>query len=131
MSKLTDYIYELLGKEIGYPDATNSEKLKEINNFIIKKYENIKSPNIVWKETIDLAQKLDKNNLTLDQYAEIIKNNHTVTQKNKRIKMSTEELLEIDCWTNDFYESAYKVVKDRKYPIIIPSYNRPDCLFLK
>lgn len=131
MSKLTDYIYELLGKEIGYPDVTNSEKLKEINNFIIKKYENRKSPNIIWKETIDLAQKLDKNNLTLDQYAEIIKNNHTVTQKNKRIKMSTEELLEVDCWTNDFYEFAYEVVKDRKYPIIIPSYNRPDCLFLK
>lgn len=29
-------------------------------------------------------------------------------------------------WTQEFYNKAYEVVKDRKFPIIIPSYNRPN-----
>lgn len=29
-------------------------------------------------------------------------------------------------WTHEFYENAYEIVKDRKYPICLPCYNRPD-----
>lgn len=32
---------------------------------------------------------------------------------------------EEDWWTTKFYNNAYDIVKNRKYPIIIPSYNRP------
>ena len=31
-----------------------------------------------------------------------------------------------DYWTNKLYNMAYDRVKDRKFPLIIPSYNRPD-----
>ena len=33
-------------------------------------------------------------------------------------------------WTEELYEKAYNIVKDRKYPIIIPSYNRPQPIVL-
>lgn len=29
-------------------------------------------------------------------------------------------------WTEDLYNKAYDIIKDRKFPIIIPSYNRPN-----
>lgn len=29
-------------------------------------------------------------------------------------------------WTHEFYDNAYEIVKDRKYPICLPCYNRPD-----
>lgn len=28
-------------------------------------------------------------------------------------------------WTHQFYENAYEIVKDRKFPVTIPGYNRP------
>lgn len=34
-------------------------------------------------------------------------------------------------WTTILYENAYEIVKDRKYPVIIPSYNRPDPITIK
>lgn len=37
-----------------------------------------------------------------------------------------EDRLHENWWTNDFYEKAYEVIEpDKKYPIVIPSYNRP------
>ena len=41
------------------------------------------------------------------------------------------ELLDTDFWTNRLYECAYDRVKNRKYPLIIPSYNRPNNLMIK
>lgn len=29
-------------------------------------------------------------------------------------------------WTEQLYDKAYEIVKDRKYPVMIPSYNRPN-----
>lgn len=57
--------------------------------------------------------------------------------KNKFIENSIGEYNidgKSEWWTNIFYENAYNVIKDRKFPIFIPSYNRPDtttvkCLF--
>ena len=43
----------------------------------------------------------------------------------------TDDLLNVKHWTNDFYNNAYDIVKDRLFPIVIPSYNRPDNTFLK
>ena len=34
-------------------------------------------------------------------------------------------------WTEELYEKAYDIVKDRKFPIVIPSYNRPDPIVIK
>lgn len=31
-----------------------------------------------------------------------------------------------DWWTNVLYEKAYDIVKDRKFPVTIPGYNRPE-----
>ena len=36
-----------------------------------------------------------------------------------------------DFWTNQLYLGAYDVVKDHKMPIVIPSYNNPDCFTVK
>ena len=37
-----------------------------------------------------------------------------------------EKIEESDFWTNKLYNMAYERVKDRQYPLVIPSYNRPD-----
>lgn len=29
-------------------------------------------------------------------------------------------------WTHEFYENAYEIVKDRKWPVCLPCYNRPE-----
>ena len=29
-------------------------------------------------------------------------------------------------WTHELYDNAYDIVKDRKYPVLIPSYNNPN-----
>ena len=84
-----------------------------------------------WKQTLDLMYLLKENNLTLEEYNAIKDNKKVSKSKAKRVRVSTEELLTVDCWTNKLYEAAYDIVKDRKYPIIIPSYNRPECEFLK
>ena len=34
-------------------------------------------------------------------------------------------------WTEEFYDMAYDIVKDRKFPILIPSFNRPDPIVMK
>lgn len=34
-------------------------------------------------------------------------------------------------WTEELYDRAYETVKDRKWPIVIPSYNRPDFITQK
>lgn len=34
-------------------------------------------------------------------------------------------------WTDLVYENAYEIVKDRKFPIVIPSYNSPNLIVLK
>jgi hypothetical protein len=44
----------------------------------------------------------------------------------KYYNIPKEKLTESDYWTNKLYNMAYERVKDRKYPLIIPSYNRPD-----
>jgi len=49
----------------------------------------------------------------------------------KRQSIDYAGLIKNDFWTNHFYNKAYDVVKDRKWPIVIPSYNRPDNLFIK
>lgn len=40
-------------------------------------------------------------------------------------------LIESDFWTNRLYKTAYEIVKDRQFPIVIPTYNRPENLFLQ
>ena len=40
-------------------------------------------------------------------------------------------VVESDFWTNNLYNMAYDKVKDRKYPLIIPSYNRPNNNMIK
>lgn len=57
--------------------------------------------------------------------------------------MNNEEYLEMynqlikesnngyDYWTTDLYNKAYEIVKDRLFPVVVPSYNRPDNLFSK
>lgn len=42
-----------------------------------------------------------------------------------------ENITSTDFWTNRLYNTAYEIVKDRQFPIVIPSYNRPENLFLK
>lgn len=39
--------------------------------------------------------------------------------------------LDIECWSNDFYNQAYSIVKNNRYPIVIPSYNNPNGEFLQ
>lgn len=34
-------------------------------------------------------------------------------------------------WTDEFYDKAYDIVKDRKFPVTIPGYNRPELPTLK
>ena len=49
----------------------------------------------------------------------------------KYYNYSREEITETDFWTNRLYNIAYDKVKDRKFPIVIPTYNRPENLFIK
>lgn len=42
-----------------------------------------------------------------------------------------ENITESDFWTNKLYNKAYDVVKDRKFPIVIPTYNRPENKFIQ
>jgi len=42
-----------------------------------------------------------------------------------------EGLMQLDFWTNKFYNKAYEIVKDRKIPVVIPSYNRPNAAFFR
>ena len=42
-----------------------------------------------------------------------------------------EDLTKTDFWTNRLYNEAYDIVKDRKFPIVIPSYNRPENTFCR
>lgn len=48
----------------------------------------------------------------------------------KYYNIPKEELMDSNFWTNDFYKTAYEKVIN-KSPIVIPSYNRPECEFLK
>lgn len=50
---------------------------------------------------------------------------------NKYYEVDKEHLTESDFWTNRLYNKAYDEVKDRKFPIIIPTYNRPDNKFIQ
>lgn len=49
----------------------------------------------------------------------------------KYYSVKKEDLGTTDFWTNRLYREAYEKVKDRKFPIVIPSYNRPENLFLQ
>lgn len=49
----------------------------------------------------------------------------------KYYNVTKDEVGKTDFWTNRLYNKAYEIVKDRKFPIVIPSYNRPCNLFLK
>lgn len=85
-----------------------------------------------WDKLIKIKNVLSTNNLTLEEYKAVLSEKGKVkTTRQRAPKVSIEELLSIECWTNEFYEKAYDIVKDRKYPIVIPSYNRPNCKFLE
>lgn len=49
----------------------------------------------------------------------------TREEYNERFKKRFEETK--DFWTNKLYVGAYDLIKDHKAPIVIPSYNNPDC----
>lgn len=49
----------------------------------------------------------------------------------KYYELDREGVISSDFWTNRLYEVAYSKVGDKKYPIVIPSYNRPENGFCK
>ena len=49
----------------------------------------------------------------------------------KYYNISKENLTKSDFWTNKLYNNAYEKVKNRKYPLVIPSYNRPNSIMMK
>ena len=51
---------------------------------------------------------------------------------NKYYDYKKEDLMKSDFWTNNFYNQAYELIKDEdKFPIVIPTYNRPENKFIK
>lgn len=49
----------------------------------------------------------------------------------KYYHIKKEDLVKSDFWTNKLYNTAYERVKNRKYPLVIPSYNRPNSIMMK
>lgn len=84
-----------------------------------------------WKNMFQLKADLKNNNQTLSDYIDAKNKKKTRGPRAKRNTVTTEELLNIDCWSNKLYNEAYDIVKDRLFPVVIPSYNRPECGFLK
>lgn len=51
---------------------------------------------------------------------------------NKYYELDKEHLMESDFWTNEFYRGVDGLIKyEDKFPIVIPTYNRPDNKFIK
>ena len=84
-----------------------------------------------WKRVFEIKNELNKKNITFEEYSEMQTMKTQKTPRAKRQPVTTEELLQVDCWSNKLYENAYDIVKDRLYPVVIPTYNRPACGFLK
>lgn len=50
----------------------------------------------------------------------------------KYYSVDKDQQLSSDFWTVQLYKSAYELIDEKdRFPIVIPSYNRPDCLFLE
>ena len=133
MAKLkVEDILKIMDEEFTAPCNFNNFSSYISNNCPVTSSEECESCNHeeCWKNLFEIMTELKKNNLTLDEY-NAIKESKTVKTRGKRNSVTTEELLEIDCWSNKLYEEAYDIVKDRLYPVVIPTYNRPNCNFLK
>lgn len=122
-------IYNILSKEFGAPCNINS--LKELGKEVCNTEECVSKEDYsdCWKSIIELKNTLNKTNMSLEEYnlsKEFVKKKRT-----RGPKVTAEELLAVDCWTNKMYDQCYDIVKDRLYPVVIPTYNRPNCNFLK
>lgn len=84
-----------------------------------------------WKKLFELKEECERKGLTIEQIQAIAEQPVEKKTRAKRSSVTSEELLEIDCWSNKLYENAYDIVKDRLFPVVIPTYNRPNCGFLK
>ena len=130
MSKIkVNDIYNIMSDKFGDPKLFN--KIKRECDIALKDIEILDSEDYSnsWKNVFELLHKLNESNLTIEQYEEL--ENKPKRTRGKANKVSPEELLAIDCWTNKLYNEAYDIVKDRLYPVVIPTYNRPQCNFLK
>lgn len=133
MAKLkTDDILSFISREFGNPcKFENKEFAKYLNKENVETDNSVNSFEDDWYKVIEISNMLHKKDITYEQYIEGLKMKSEKTPRTKANKVTSEELLEIDCWSNKFYEEAYDIVKDRLFPIVIPSYNRPNCGFLK
>lgn len=51
--------------------------------------------------------------------------------ESKYYDFKRDEVLTTDFWTNRLCDKAYDIVKERKFPIVIPTYNRPENKFIQ
>ena len=135
MGKLkVDDIIEIIDKDFGVPCNFNNYSDYIINKCPLSDSEECENKNNhkdCWKKIFDIKSELNKKNISFEEYITLQESKNSKTTRAKRQKVSIEELLSVDCWSNTLYENAYDIVKDRLFPVVIPTYNRPNCGFLK